>query len=254
MPESSSAEQQDTNGNRQPQTQEPRSLTDAQLTRNYLLTVLGSSLFVLALIGSWVGTQTRSTGIPVILSAALAVASGIIVGLMALWRHNIFPVWMLVIQILNLVGYIILDFAWTYWGMSARAGSCMNVSLTKIDSVYFTLTTLTTVGYGDITPVSQSCRAVVSGQMIVGLIMIGVIVALLVVRISENRSNDSLERALTKTLDQMVKNGRVNVESLKAVTESIAKIYDSLQVNNDERQRTVISRLKLKLQGRRAGR
>lgn len=84
-----------------------------------------------------------------------------------------------------MAGYIfVFFFSWTYWDYSAQPGSCMNVALTKTDSVYFTLSTLTTVGYGDIAPVTEHCRVIVSAQMAGGLIFGAVLVALLVARIA----------------------------------------------------------------------
>jgi voltage-gated potassium channel len=43
---------------------------------------------------------------------------------------------------------------------------------TKTDSLYFTMTTLATVGYGDIHPVSQNARALVTVQMALDLIYV----------------------------------------------------------------------------------
>ena|SRR6266516_866790 len=57
-------------------------------------------------------------------------------------------------------------------------------SLTKVDSVYFTLVTLSTVGYGDITPVTQGCRSLVSVQLAAEIVLIVVILGLLVARIA----------------------------------------------------------------------
>jgi voltage-gated potassium channel Kch len=84
-----------------------------------------------------------------------------------------------------MAGYLfVILFSWTYWDYSAQPGSCMNVALTKTDSVYFTLTTLTTVGYGDIVPVTEHCRMIVSAQMAGGLIFGAILLALLVARIA----------------------------------------------------------------------
>ena len=41
--------------------------------------------------------------------------------------------------------------------------------LTRIDSVYFTVTTFATVGFGDITATTEAARLVVTGQMIADL-------------------------------------------------------------------------------------
>jgi voltage-gated potassium channel Kch len=46
-------------------------------------------------------------------------------------------------------------------------------SLTRTDALYFTVTTFTTVGYGDITATSQSARLVVTAQMLLDLLALG---------------------------------------------------------------------------------
>jgi hypothetical protein len=46
--------------------------------------------------------------------------------------------------------------------------------LTRIDSLYFAVTVFSTVGFGDISAVSQSARALVTVQMFVNLLVLGV--------------------------------------------------------------------------------
>jgi voltage-gated potassium channel Kch len=45
--------------------------------------------------------------------------------------------------------------------------------LDHVDSLYFTVTTFSTVGFGDITATSQTARLLVTTQMILGLIVLG---------------------------------------------------------------------------------
>ena len=60
-------------------------------------------------------------------------------------------------------------FALLYTSMSTTDPSAFTEPLSRVDSLYFTTVTFATVGFGDITPVSQLARAVVTVQMIAGL-------------------------------------------------------------------------------------
>lgn len=51
--------------------------------------------------------------------------------------------------------------------------------MTRLDALYFTVTTFATVGYGDLSPVSQMARLVALVQMVGGLLLVGVIAKLL---------------------------------------------------------------------------
>ncbi|MDP9983738.1 voltage-gated potassium channel Kch [Pseudarthrobacter oxydans] len=60
-------------------------------------------------------------------------------------------------------------FALLYTSMSVTDPSAFTEPLSRTDALYFTTVTFATVGFGDITPVSQLARAVVTVQMIAGL-------------------------------------------------------------------------------------
>jgi voltage-gated potassium channel len=118
-------------------------------------------------------------------TAVVTVGGTLLVSIQAIRRPTILPLWSLILQVLITSTVLVVDFAWIYWAYSPRPDACMNVSLSKIDSVYFTLTTLTTVGHGDIAPVTERCRVIVSGQLVLGAILVVIILSLLVVRIVE---------------------------------------------------------------------
>jgi voltage-gated potassium channel Kch len=60
-------------------------------------------------------------------------------------------------------------FAFLYTSMSTTDALAFTEPLSRMDALYFTTVTFATVGFGDITPVSQLARAVVTVQMIAGL-------------------------------------------------------------------------------------
>jgi hypothetical protein len=82
------------------------------------------------------------------------------------------------IEALSLTGPLfLLLFATTYFLMSQADSANFNLSgLTRSDSLYFTVTVFTTVGFGDILATSHSARALVTVQMILDLILIGAVI------------------------------------------------------------------------------
>lgn len=70
--------------------------------------------------------------------------------------------------------FFLLLFAATYFVTSQSAPDNFNVhALTRTDSLYFTVTVFSTVGFGDITATSQTARLLVATQMILNLLILG---------------------------------------------------------------------------------
>jgi hypothetical protein len=68
----------------------------------------------------------------------------------------------------------LLLFAATYYTMDRSSADSFNArAFTRTDSLYFTTTVFSTVGFGDITPTSQIARIVVTLQMVLDLIVLG---------------------------------------------------------------------------------
>ena len=75
----------------------------------------------------------------------------------------------------------LLLFAAAYFLMAADDPSNFTVeTLTRTDSLYFTVTIFSTVGFGDISPASQAARILVTAQMILDLIVLGLGIRILV--------------------------------------------------------------------------
>ena len=70
---------------------------------------------------------------------------------------------------------VVLLFATTYFVMDQYQAHSFTQEMTRVDSLYFTVTTFVTVGYGDITPVTESARLTVTVQMVVDLVLIGLV-------------------------------------------------------------------------------
>jgi len=81
----------------------------------------------------------------------------------------------------------IFIFTLMYWELGATDTSAFLIngsagSLTKLDAVYFTMTTLSTTGFGDIVPHSEPARFLVTCQMIVTVLLLSDIIAGLISR------------------------------------------------------------------------
>lgn len=74
---------------------------------------------------------------------------------------------------------LLFVFAVTYDVMAAQQAGSFNTALTRLDSLYFTVTVFGTVGFGDITAVSQTARAVVTVQMLFDFLFLGIAVRVL---------------------------------------------------------------------------
>ena len=86
----------------------------------------------------------------------------------------------------------LLLFAAAYVVMAAADPSNFNVeTLTRTDSLYFTITIFATVGFGDITAASEGARILVTAQMILDLIVLGLGIRILVGAVEVGRQKTS---------------------------------------------------------------
>src|SRR3954469_4553400 len=74
---------------------------------------------------------------------------------------------------------LVVPFATAYAYAAAEDPANFTQPLTRIDALYFTVTVFATVGFGDIAPASESARVLVTLQMVIDLVLIGVIVKVL---------------------------------------------------------------------------
>ncbi|MFE1291073.1 potassium channel family protein [Streptomyces sp. NPDC058751] len=82
--------------------------------------------------------------------------------------------------------YMLL-FATTYYVMERSAAGSFSETLSRTDALYFTVTVFSTVGFGDIAPRSETARVLVTGQMAVNVLLIGVAARLLVSAVQRGR-------------------------------------------------------------------
>ncbi|MGC0338765.1 potassium channel family protein [Streptomyces sp. SLBN-8D4] len=120
------------------------------------------------------------------MDAAFSVGSavGIVVGLMAMlalfarqirtitWSPS--PRLRAVEALSTTLPLFLLLFAAAYYLLERSTPGSFSEPLTRTDSLYFTLTVFSTVGFGDITPVTQTARILTMTQMAGNILLVGV--------------------------------------------------------------------------------
>jgi len=129
--------------------------------------------------------------------AGLAAGLLVVVLLVAWQVHAIvrarFPALRAVEAFALVVPLFILLFAAVYVLLYQSDAGAFSQPLSRLDSLYLTVTVLSTVGFGDIVPVTEVARAVVTVQMIADLVLVGLVVKVVfdAVRRSPNRRGGS---------------------------------------------------------------
>jgi hypothetical protein len=93
--------------------------------------------------------------------------------------------------------FYILLFSSTYFVMERTSAASFTEPMTRTDALYFSVTVLSTVGFGDITPKSEVARIVLIVQMLGDFVLVGVGVRLLLLAVNRGRQRRSDTDELT---------------------------------------------------------
>lgn len=77
--------------------------------------------------------------------------------------------------LVQLLSMLVIGFAAVYFALNHDHTQLAGLE-TRVDAVYFTVVTLSTVGFGDMHPTSQAARLVVTLQIVFNLLILGVAV------------------------------------------------------------------------------
>jgi len=110
------------------------------------------------------------------------------------------------------VPLFLLLFASVYFVMARASPASFSHPLTRTDSLYFTVTTFSTVGYGDITATSQTARLIVTAQMILDLLALGLGIRVFIGTVQRARQAQA-PAAATPLPDQVAAPSRIKDES-----------------------------------------
>jgi voltage-gated potassium channel len=91
------------------------------------------------------------------------------------------------------VPLFLILFASTYLVMAALSAHNFSQPMNHTDALYFTVTVFATVGFGDITATADTARLVVTGQMIIDLIIIGIGARVILGAVSRGRQRQPSE-------------------------------------------------------------
>jgi voltage-gated potassium channel len=128
--------------------------------------------------------------VPLDRDGGVAVGLGLIAGLLAFVVVVTVQVWQItradyprlraVEAIASAIPLFLVVFAGAYYVLGTGGSGIFSEDLDRTDALYFTVTVFSTVGFGDITPVSQPARIVTMIQMLADLAIIGVVARVLV--------------------------------------------------------------------------
>ena len=159
--------------------------------------VIGIVLAIPAIAGRWINHfRPDLVSAPVFLTAALVLTAFVVVNLLRfVWRA---PSVNIEVLCASISAYLMLGLMWTmaYWLVDqltpgAFAFNAGPRSMNGFNGFYFSFITLSTVGYGDITPVSKVARMLAAMEAMTGLLYVAVLIARLVALYSTPKSHDS---------------------------------------------------------------
>lgn len=87
----------------------------------------------------------------------------------------------------------LLLFAATYFIMSRDNPETFTERLSRSDALYFTVTIFATVGFGDITPQQEAARLVVTAQMLLDLVILGLGIQVILGAVKRGKANANTE-------------------------------------------------------------
>ena len=123
---------------------------------------------------------------------------GVIVGIQVPAIVNAkYPILRAVETMAILLTVYLLIFARIYLANSLHNPSAFNTTLDTVGAFYFTVTVFATVGFGDIVPATDSMRLLVTLQMVLNLVLLG-----LVIRLVAQAAQRGVARRVAQTVEE----------------------------------------------------
>lgn len=122
-------------------------------------------------------------------ACGLGVVAALVVGEVRMILRSPFPTLQGIQALALIVPLFLIVFADVYYVL-ARVPATFGQTLSRTDALYFAVTVFSTVGFGDIAPVSAGARAVVTTQMVADLLVLGVVLRVILGAVRSGRSRD----------------------------------------------------------------
>ena len=148
------------------------------LARN-LLTIIGSWILLLVVFFLEPSKGFGTTRPTLMLTVGIVLVCGMLYYQYRQITSARFPMVRATVAIAIVIPFFLVVFSMMYLAMSASTPTSFSQHLDHVRALYFTITTFATVGFGDITPTTDIARMIVSVQMLLDLVVIGVGVRLL---------------------------------------------------------------------------
>lgn len=122
----------------------------------------------------------------------------LLTGLVVAWQVRAIsgskrPIFRAIRGVVTSLAIFVLAFAVTYLSVAHQSASSFSQPLDKIDSVYFTVTVVATVGFGDITPQTDVARILTTVQMLLDLVFIATAGRLLLTTATRSKADHGAE-------------------------------------------------------------
>ncbi len=116
-----------------------------------------------------------ATAVAELVAGLVALAVVLILQIQAIGKHE-HPGVRAVEALAFTIPLFLLLFATAYFVLARSQPTNFTQPLTRTDALYFTVTVFSTVGFGDITAKSEATRLVVTVQMLLDLVVVGVVI------------------------------------------------------------------------------
>ena len=164
-------------------------LLPAEYRRRVGLGVLRALLATAVLVALYyVLPLDRSKNVALVLAVGLVILIAVALAQLRLITRARHPTIRAIEALATTVPLFLLLFASAYLTMAnSHASNFSRGTLSRTDTLYFTVTVFTTVGFGDVTAVSQNARLIVTAQMVLDFIALGAIARVFVAAVQFGR-------------------------------------------------------------------